>query len=264
MGQPCGFMERWSKVPTKAGRASERERLGGGPVPKCGANRGPHKGPCGNMAGAGTDHPGIGRCKIHRGNTASHRKAAARQMARNLADQIKASLTEARATDDFQMTPEQALIEELKRTSMFVRWLEDLIGQWNTEEVDFETSGTESGAIEHSGAFPLLTLYGTGLGTRVGPTDRAEWFRVYQTERGHLARVAKMCIDANIEERYVRLAEQEGAVLAAVVRTILARLELTEAQLALVPTVVPQVFVLASRGELPGLPVPGELVREDG
>jgi hypothetical protein len=43
--------------------------------PKCGANR-KSGGTCGQAAGWGTDHPGVGTCKLHGGSTPTGRKHA--------------------------------------------------------------------------------------------------------------------------------------------------------------------------------------------
>jgi hypothetical protein len=50
-----------------------RKRIG--PVPLCGAKRRQGEGTCRKPAGAGTDHPGVGRCRLHGGCTPSHRRA---------------------------------------------------------------------------------------------------------------------------------------------------------------------------------------------
>lgn len=53
-------------------------------------------------------------------------------------------------------------------------------------------------------------------------------------------RWAKTALDAGVDERRTRVAEQEGAILAGAVRSILDRLELSPTQQALVGTVVPE------------------------
>ena len=54
--------------------------------PKCGG-RTTAGGQCGRPAGWGTDHVGVGRCKLHLGNTPNHRKAGARMLAESKARQ---------------------------------------------------------------------------------------------------------------------------------------------------------------------------------
>ncbi|MER5420347.1 hypothetical protein [Streptosporangium roseum] len=66
------------------------------------------------------------------------------------------------------------------------------------------------------------------------------WLSLYQAERKHLTDVCKAAIAAGIAERQVRLAEQQGAIVVDVIRRILDRLDLTQAQSALIPSVVPE------------------------
>jgi hypothetical protein len=68
------------------------------------------------------------------------------------------------------------------------------------------------------------------------------YVRLYAEERDRLLKVAKACVDVGIEERRVRLAEQAGAQLAAVVRAVLDRLDLSDGQRLLALSVVPEEF----------------------
>ena len=47
------------------------------------------------------------------------------------------------------------------------------------------------------------------------------WVKLYQEERDRLVRVAKLAIDAGVEERHVRLAEGQAQQLAQVMRAVL-------------------------------------------
>lgn len=73
-----------------------------------------------------------------------------------------------------------------------------------------------------------------------------------------MVRVSKLTIDAGIQERQVRLAEQQGMLLASVIRAVLERLNLTPDQHALVPQVVPTVIreLTASVSPSPSSPSP--------
>lgn len=59
-------------------------------------------------------------------------------------------------------------------------------------------------------------------------------------ERDRCARFAKLALDAGIAERQVRLAEQQGALVASAIDRILDALGLSAEQRALVPQVVPR------------------------
>jgi hypothetical protein len=110
-----------------------------------------------------------------------------------------------------------------------VAWLRERVEElaqealvWGvTEEVDKQAS-------EHPG---------------VNTTSAAKphmWLVLYREERKHLVDVTKAAIAAGIEERRVKLAEAQGALLNDVLRRIFARLSLSPEQSALLPLVVPE------------------------
>jgi len=111
-----------------------------------------------------------------------------------------------------EVAPDVALLEEVHRTAGHVGWLGALV------------AGLESSE--------LAQWSETGRAPSV-------WVRIYQEERQHLVRVAKAAIDAGIAERQVRLAEQQGTMLAQVIDVVLDGLGLDERQRGLVPEVVP-------------------------
>ncbi len=61
---------------------------------------------------------------------------------------------------------------------------------------------------------------------------------MYQAERQHLVRAAKAAIDAGVAERQVRLAEQQGQLIAEVMRKILDDRGLTPEQQREAPSIV--------------------------
>ncbi len=174
---------------------------------------------CTRPAGWGTPHPGFGRCKLHGGNTPDHVANGQREMAR----QAVASFGLPR-----QVGPRDALLEEVYRTAGAVDWLQRQVQALQSEEVIW---GRAEEVVKDSGEFP-------GTDT----TNRAAvhvWVQLWQQERAHLVRVSKEAISAGIEERRVRLAEQQGAMLASVIKAILGDLDLSPDQQAKVATVVP-------------------------
>lgn len=190
-----------------------------GAAPKCGGKN--RKGaPCGNSAGYKTDHPGSGNCHFHGGSSPNGRKHAVEQAAR------QAVITFGLPRD---ISAVDALMEEVRYTAGHVAWLREQVqaleaGQlvWGmTEQVD--KSATEFAGTD--------TTYGA---------KASIWLELYYRERKHLVDVTKAAITAGIEERKVRLAEQQGALVAQVIRSILADLELSPGQQARVPEVVPR------------------------
>lgn len=160
----------------------------------------------------------------------SGRKAAATELAQ-------------RAVDTYglprDISPTDALLEEVRFTAGHVAWLRQRVSElapdaltWGTREV------TDKQATEF-----------TGTDTTEGAAVNV-WLELYYRERKHLVDVCKAAISVGIEERYVRLAEAQGAVVAEVIRRILGRLELSAAQSALVPMVVPEELRRAAAGVL--------------
>lgn len=183
---------------------------------RCGAKRANSEQTCRRMAGAGTTHTGVGRCSAHGGSTTSGRKAAGRAYARTVADQIKMQMTLQRLPYD--VSAEEALLEELGRTAGFVRWLEVTVGAWTASQTDVPFALTEVIKEEWERSGSMMSV----------DTQRAEWLRIYQSERQHLIRCARACIDANISERLVRLEEEKAVTMVNVMRLVLTKLGLAD------------------------------------
>lgn len=158
--------------------------------------------PCGQVAGLGTDHLGFGNCKFHGGTSKAHRIHASREMAAQAVRTLGL---------DVKIDPQRALLEELWRTAGHVVWLRERIEEFESDD--------------------LLHL------TELGFKPRA-FLDVYQKERDHLAKVAKTCLDAGVAERQVRIAEEQGALVAMAIKAILADLDLTPEQAEQAPGVV--------------------------
>ena len=150
--------------------------------------------PCAKSPGWGTHHVGVGRCRLHGGSSPRAEKAGQEELARCAV--VTYGLPR-------QVEPHQALIEELHRTAGHVAWL--------SAEINLVMAGDPSAAaIEDD-------------------EDRAEYVRLrldalmgrHVDERKHLVAVAKTCIDVGVEERRVRLAEEQGAFIASVLRGVL-------------------------------------------
>lgn len=224
-------------------------------------------GHCESAKGYRTGHPGWGRCSTHGGNTEAGRKFAAREAGHALIQQYKTN--HLRFGGDRQdptiasLTPEQVLLEEVRRSAAMVRFLEERIAAWGLDTVQ-QTS------LEHylllpagkAGNPPDVKAFLDGLDhedpdspqhlpdliqvdERTGLssfTNRREWLQLYREERQHLVRTAKMTIDAGVAQRIVSIAEDQGRILAAAIRAVLAALGLSPSQAALVPQVVPPIL----------------------
>lgn len=175
---------------------------------------------CTRPAGWGTDHPGIGRCKLHGGKTGSHRAAAQREIARQAVATFGLPI---------EIDPHQAVLGEVYRTAGAVAWLDDIVR--NLPPADVVWGVTEE-TTKDSGEFP-----GVDVTRKAAPNV---WVDLWQRERKHLVAVCKAAADMKIDERMVRLAEAQGAQLAGVIRELVARLGLSAEQAALVPDALQQ------------------------
>jgi hypothetical protein len=132
-----------------------------------------------------------------------------------------------------EVAPDVALLEEVHRTAGHVAWLAEVVGQLEQGEVTW-------GLAEETDAPP-----GENGGAGVTTKSKAAvnvWVKLYQDERRHLAAVCRDALAAGIAERQVRLAEQQGALLAGAVNRILDGLGLSAEQWERVPQVVPVVL----------------------
>lgn len=96
--------------------------------------------------------------------------------------------------------PHVALLEEVHRTAGHVAYLALIVSQLQEDRL------TQLGAYE--------------------VVKPSVWIDMYQSERKHLVAVTKAAIDAGIAERSVRIAEQQGALIADVFRKVLGDPEL--------------------------------------
>ena len=144
-------------------------------------------------------------CIKHCGGTPQARGAAGRRLAQ--AKAIQAVVTYGLPVD---IEPQDALIEEVARTAGHVRWLAQLVSE--IERADLVWGVTEEQQVRASEF--------TGVNITKGSVPNV-WLDLYQRERTHLVAVCKAAIGAGIAERQVRLAEQQGALIADVIRAVI-------------------------------------------
>lgn len=109
-----------------------------------------------------------------------------------------------------EIDPADALLEEVYRTAGHVAWLEHQVRALSPEELVWGVSEeAEKKATEFEG---------TDTTRKATPNV---WVVLYREERKHLVDVCATAIKVGIEERRVRLAESQGALIAGVIRAVL-------------------------------------------
>lgn len=176
--------------------------------------------------------PGATVCYYHGGAAPAVKAAAARRRA-----QAEAAKAVALFGAPKDVEPSQALL--------------DLV-HWTAGEVEYWREQVRALAAEDPEALTWgKTREKTG-GQDVGDTYEAKpniaYVMLYAAQ-DRLAQYATAALKAGVEERRVRLAEQQGGLVAEAIRRILDALDLTEAQRELVPTVVPQQLRLIAGSE---------------
>lgn len=166
--------------------------------PKCGAVKRDGSGDtCTQAAGWGTDHPGIGGCKLHGGSTTNHRRAARNEQARR--DVIEFGL-------ELDISPAEALLQEVRRSAGVVAWLgeriREVVGEdpaaliWGAKSETRQTGRTAEGPVD-------TTTTAEAAGVNL-------WWELWSKERAHLIKAAAAAHAAGVAEHQIRIAEQFG------------------------------------------------------
>lgn len=185
--------------------------------PKCGSKT-TAGGQCRRPAGWGTAHAGIGACKLHGGSTPNHNRHAQVVQAQRDVELFKARV---------DIHPAEALLE---------------LVQWTAGEVDYWRQ--EVRLLEREDLTWGVTKEKTGGDDR-GVTEEAKPHIAYAMlidASNRLERYASSALKAGVDERQVRIAEDQGRQLYGAFVQVFALLELDERQQALVPSVVPGVL----------------------
>lgn len=153
---------------------------------------------------------GMDKCRYHGGKSPQALAARDRREAEDAANRAIATYGLPRDID-----PHDALLEEIARTAGHVDWLANVIAQLDRDAIAFGVHSVETGRGE-KGDIDKTTLQ-AGV---------AVWVDLYQRERKHLVDVCKAAIGAGIAERQVRLAEQQGQLIAEVLRQVIGDPEL--------------------------------------
>jgi hypothetical protein len=180
--------------------------------------------------------PGATRCGRHGGKAPQVKAAAERRLAEKDAKEqmVKAVRTLGLPVD---VDPGKALLDEIHWTAGHVAWLREKVQELEADDLVWGKTQHDDG-VGPQGVVDVTT-------EKAAPSV---WYELYMKEREHLAKVCALALRAGIEERKVKLAESQGALVADVIRRILAALGLTPEQQALVPQIVPEQLRLLAAG----------------
>ena len=179
---------------------------------------------------------GASTCRVHGSGSRKAKDAAARRVAEaKAAREAEKAVTTLGLSRD--VSPSEALLEEVRWTAGHVDWLRDRVREVERDELvwgktKWKQVDSADGPIEET----------------VETASTSVWYDLYERERKHLVTVCTAALRAGVEERRVRLAEAQGAQVAEVIRAILDDLSLTLEQQQKVATVVPARLRLLAGG----------------
>jgi hypothetical protein len=177
------------------------------PKALCGAKASTTGKPCTRTAGWGTGHPGTGRCKFHGGASPQAELSGAVHLARREATVMGSPL---------DVEPHVAILECIRIAAGEVRYASEQIAALDPGDAAGQVVTTIERSYGEEG--------GGGSETRHGPPALHIWIAARHQAMDRLVDYSKIAIAAGIEERRVKLAEQQGALLAQAIRGILAEL----------------------------------------
>ena len=171
--------------------------------PRCGAKKRQGEGTCKRPAGWGTDHVGIGACRLHGGNWPTHKKKAQREVARREAEALGGRR---------DILPAEALLELVQRKAAEVEYwtrrVRELEDQGDSLVWGVTKSTDESGRTKEAKPNVALEM-------------------MHEAERD-LERFSSAAMRAGLEEALVRSAAIQGAAIVEAIRHAVDRARATD------------------------------------
>lgn len=173
---------------------------------------------------------GIDKCPKHAGKRLAEAKAEGAVRAEVMAWGL----------DDVHVDPGETLLRLVAQSARRVAWLSAELERQTQERAEAGApsfDGIPAGLRALIGHKYDLARDGTPVAVEEAIRGLAQ---LEAAERDRCARFAKLALDAGIAERQVRLAEEFGAGIAAVIRRVLAALDLSAEQQEAAAAVVPR------------------------
>lgn len=178
---------------------------------------------CQLQAGFGTDHVGYGRCKFHGGSTPKHRAAAAREIA---AEMVAAG-------SPVEIHPLDAILKAVSIAAGEVNYFTVLIRTLTLEDVGVQDMKIRPLSRGKEGDSKTETVV-----EKTTQADLHLWVRARQDSLDRLVKYSKTALDAGIDERRVKMAEQTGGLIVRVLTHALDAIGLTSEQKRRAPEIV--------------------------
>ena len=170
----------------------------------CGAARRQGEGSCRRPSGWGTDHSGVGRCKLHGGCTPTHGRHAATSIATRVAQLFGVPRED--------INPIDGLTEELQRSAGLIDSYEAMCAQLLPEEVVFGVISEESTRTTDPDAADGTDLAPVETKTRRGAALNI-WVRQLDRERDRFAKLCETMVKLDLESRRIAIDQSHVAVL---------------------------------------------------
>lgn len=175
-------------------------------------------GKCARPAGWGTQHLGVGSCKLHGGSTPTHELAGAVLLARR---------DMAVMGQPLDIEPGEALLQCIRIAAGEVQYASDRIGMLDEADAIVQASSTKTRPLSYGkeGESPDETVDEV---TTSNVYELNIWIKVRREALDRLVNYSAIALKAGVEERKVKIAEQTGALIAQAIRGVLAELGIAD------------------------------------
>jgi hypothetical protein len=155
-----------------------------------------------------------------------------------------------------ETTGVDALLDELRWTFGHVVWLRDQVQSLDPGVLVWGLSKRKSAAAElieedRDGPRDPDEIELAALPEVTETAGVSVWVKLYQEERKHLVDVAERCVRIGIDERKVRIAEQQGQLLVGGLQWLFGQLQLSERKAELANRLVLVMLRSLNAGHIP-------------